>query len=151
MEFEDNAEACTDLELRQNTEVSAAGGAVTEPQELTIAVDSLGALVGVARHDSSTPEYLRVIAQKIKLLLSPGAVTVLRESLAGETSKFTLDDFPLGFSTGDAVVDQVAVVIKMLHIFDFRELQNDLNALIVLGQEYTANPRTNSKLGKVGR
>jgi hypothetical protein len=28
----------------------------------------------------------------------------------------------------------------MLHFADVRELQSDLNSLIVLGQEYTANP-----------
>jgi len=35
----------------------------------------------------------------------------------------------------DEIVNQVAVVLKMLYLSDFRELQNDLNALIVLGQE----------------
>jgi RLL motif-containing protein 1 len=62
-----------------------------------------------------------------------------------------LEEFPLGFSTGDHDVNQAAIVLKMLYLSDFREMQNDLNALIVLGQEYTANPRTNSSLGKVGR
>ena len=41
--------------------------------------------------------------------------------------------------------------MRMLYLSDFRELQNDLNALIMLGQEYTANPKTNSALGQVGR
>ena len=51
----------------------------------------------------------------------------------------------------DDVLNRLAVVLKMLHLDDFRDLQTDLNALIALGQEYTANPRTNTKLGKVGR
>lgn len=40
----------------------------------------------------------------------------------------------------DTDVNQIATVLKMLYLSDFREMQNDLNALIVLGQEYTANP-----------
>lgn len=40
----------------------------------------------------------------------------------------------------DSVVKQVAVVLKMLYLADFRDLQTELNCLIVLGQEYTANP-----------
>lgn len=37
-------------------------------------------------------------------------------------------------------MDEVAVVLRMLYLSDFRELQNEANGLIVLGQEYTANP-----------
>jgi len=87
-------------------------------------------------------------AVQVRLSLSAGALAVLKgegEALAD------IDSFVLGFDTRQPVVNQVSTVLKMLHIFDFRELQNDLNALIVLGQEYTANPRTNNKLGKVGR
>jgi hypothetical protein len=40
----------------------------------------------------------------------------------------------------DTLVQQVAVVLKMLYLADFRDLQTELNCLIVLGQEYTANP-----------
>jgi hypothetical protein len=40
----------------------------------------------------------------------------------------------------DALVNQIALVLRMLYISDFRELQNEVNDLIVLGQEYTANP-----------
>lgn len=51
----------------------------------------------------------------------------------------------------DPQLNRLITVLKMLHLDDFRDLQTDLNALIALGQEYTANPRTNSALGKVGR
>ncbi len=40
----------------------------------------------------------------------------------------------------DSVVNSVLLVLKMLYLSDFRDLQNDVNALIVLGQEFTANP-----------
>jgi RLL motif-containing protein 1 len=67
------------------------------------------------------------------------------------SSNIDISEFPLGFDTGDASVNKVALVLKMMYISDLRDLQNDLNGLISLGQEYTANPKTNTKLGKVGR
>ena len=51
-----------------------------------------------------------------------------------------LELLPLGFDTGDVIVNQLSKILKMLYLFDFRELQDDVNNLIILGQEYTANP-----------
>ena len=80
--------------------------------------------------------------------MTPGC----RESLKSyETEGIPLSAFPLGFDTGDTEVNKAAIVLKMLYLWDFREMQSDVNSLIVLGQEYTANPRTNNSLGKVGR
>ena len=59
--------------------------------------------------------------------------------------------FPLGFTTGDATVDKGATLLRLLYIDDLRELQNEVNSIIVTMQEHTANPRTNASLGKVGR
>ena len=88
----------------------------------------------------------------MRLSLTPGAIDIIKGGHNDYNSELlSLKDFPLGFSSGDEVIDQVSKVIKMLHLFDFRELQNDLNALIVLGQEYTANPKTNVAMGQVGR
>ena len=60
-------------------------------------------------------------------------------------------DFPLGFNTEDNEVNQVALVLKMLHLDDFRKVQNNVNEVLSLCQSYTANPKLNSSLGKVGR
>ena len=147
-EYEDSAEACRDLELtREATDTTIS---MAHDGALAAEADTLGSMVGVARAPGqTTPAYLSAIAKKVRLSLAPGALSVLKEDTGTATPP--LAAFALGFDCGDAVVNQVATVLKMLHLFDFRELQNDLNALIVLGQEYTANPRTNSKLGKVGR
>lgn len=37
-------------------------------------------------------------------------------------------------------MNQVALVLKMLYLSDFRDLQNEINSLLVLVQDYTANP-----------
>lgn len=57
----------------------------------------------------------------------------------------------MGFETGDRLVDRAATVLRMLYIKDLRDLQSEIDRVLVSVQELTANPRTDSKLGKVGR
>jgi RLL motif containing protein 1 len=62
-----------------------------------------------------------------------------------------LATFPLGFGTGDEVVDRAAAILRMLYVTDLRELQDAVNDVLVTVQEFTANPKTDSSLGVVGR
>lgn len=62
-----------------------------------------------------------------------------------------LSQFPAGISTGNAAVDAAIAVLRMLYIADLRELQDAANDLIVSVQAHTANPKTDSSLGAVGR
>lgn len=55
-----------------------------------------------------------------------------------------------GFNTGDRKVDAAAIILKLLYILEVRGLQNQLNEIVTFIQRFTANPRTNTKLGKVG-
>lgn len=48
-------------------------------------------------------------------------------------------------------MNDITKVLKMLYVEDLRELQDEVNDLLVLCQERTANPRLNASLGKVGR
>jgi len=61
-----------------------------------------------------------------------------------------LDSYPLGFSTGDPQIDQAAKILRLLHLQDIRELQTLINEVIVSVQEFTADPKTDARLGKVG-
>jgi RLL motif-containing protein 1 len=45
----------------------------------------------------------------------------------------------------------VARVMRMLHVQELRRLQDSVNATIVSLQEFTANPKTDARLGRVGR
>lgn len=63
----------------------------------------------------------------------------------------TVDTISLGFSTGDEVVDRAATIMRILHVRQLRDLQSEINDLIADMQAVTADPKTNSKLGKVGR
>jgi len=58
--------------------------------------------------------------------------------------------FDLGFTTGDSLVDKAATILRLLYIEDLRKLQTEVNEIIVIVQEYTQNPITDSRLGVVG-
>jgi len=158
VEYEDSADACRNIEVSMESETGTTTSIPSSSSSSTIEVlppgfeeevTKLGDILGVYRHNGdSIPSYLASISRHIRLLLSTSSVNVLKGTVSED---LTLNGFPLGFNTGDEVVNQAAIVLKMLHIFDFRELQTDLNSLIVLGQQFTANPRTNTKLGKVGK
>ena len=71
-----------------------------------------------------------------------------------QVSKSCDDDLrklPLGFATGSDVLDSAGTILRMLYIEDLRELQNQVNNLLVQVQEFTANPKTDSSLVRVGR
>jgi len=55
---------------------------------------------------------------------------------------------PPGTSKG---VEQAAKVLRLLYIQDLRVLQTQINETIVAVQKITANPKTDTRLGKVGR
>ena len=59
--------------------------------------------------------------------------------------------FPLGFETGSAPLDEASRVLRMLHVRELRRLQDEVNHAVVKLQEFTANPRTDARLGRVGR
>lgn len=62
-----------------------------------------------------------------------------------------LKDIPAGFSTGDECTDAAATLLRLLYIRDLRHLQTEVDQAIVSVQEYTANPKTDASIGKVGR
>jgi RLL motif-containing protein 1 len=56
-----------------------------------------------------------------------------------------------GFSFSDPVLGEAAKVLRLLHVKELRELQTKVNELIVAAQSITANPKTDSSLGRVGK
>lgn len=51
----------------------------------------------------------------------------------------------------DPTLNRAANVLRLLYINDLKELQTQVNAMLVQLQSLTANPKTDSRLGQVGR
>lgn len=64
---------------------------------------------------------------------------------------FPFEEADSGFSLGDPVLNKAAKILRLLYIHDLRQLQTKINESIVSVQNITANPKTDTKLGQVGR
>ncbi|KAF4526596.1 hypothetical protein B566_EDAN006411 [Ephemera danica] len=64
---------------------------------------------------------------------------------------FPIQEADLGFDTGDYVLNMAAKVLRLLYIHDLRSLQTNINESIVQVQTLTANPKTDTRLGQVGK
>lgn len=63
---------------------------------------------------------------------------------------FPYQSADLGFDLGETILNQAAKLLRLLYIQDLRNLQTKANEVIVAVQSVTANPKTDTKLGKVG-
>lgn len=112
---------------------------------------ALSALFQLLHVDTSTGGLLEHL-QASKEVLRDGVLPSLTDaSVQHAFASTTLDTALLGFETGDPVVDRLATVLRLLYIRDLRQLQTTIDRMVVEVQEFTANPRTDSSLGKVGR
>ena len=63
-----------------------------------------------------------------------------------------LDEVPSGVGlNGDPEVERAVAVARLLHVNDLRRLQSSVDTFLVAMQEYTADPKTDSRIGRVGR
>jgi len=114
--------------------------------EFRAGVDSLADKLQIMRH----PDHLERLAALSRLVTerlgaSPTYVRPQGEPVAvRENDKF-------GGDIGDQDVTEAARILRLLHIKDLRRLQTSINETIVTIQSMTANPRTDTRLGKVGR
>ncbi|XP_076635521.1 RNA transcription, translation and transport factor protein-like [Colletes latitarsis] len=56
-----------------------------------------------------------------------------------------------GFQLSNPALENATKILALLYIQDIRNLQTKINEVIVRVQNITANPKTDTKLGKVGR
>lgn len=64
---------------------------------------------------------------------------------------FALNRFDLGVrSSGNQKVDLAVRALRLIHVHRLRELQTQINELMVRIQKLTANPKADLKLGRVG-
>ncbi|XP_069118119.1 RNA transcription, translation and transport factor protein-like [Argopecten irradians] len=111
-------------------------------------VASLSMILKVPPHTDHL-EQLKAICLLVKDRLSKEAIE--KTSSQPKGVQVPLDKTELGFETGDYIINEAAKIVRLLHIKDLRDLQTKINAAIVGVQTITANPKTDSRLGKVGR
>ncbi|XP_007886364.1 RNA transcription, translation and transport factor protein [Callorhinchus milii] len=111
-------------------------------------VMALANLLQIQRHD----DYM-VMLKAIRILvqerLSQDAIAKSNRSKEGLT--VSLEKHFLGFDTGDATLNEAATILRLLHIEELRDLQTKINEAIVAVQSIIADPKTDHRLGKVGR
>ncbi|XP_072318825.1 RNA transcription, translation and transport factor protein [Eucyclogobius newberryi] len=117
-------------------------------QDFKAGVTALANILKIQRHD----DYL-VMLKAIRILiqdrLSPEAIAKASQNKEG--IPVALDKHELGFDTGDATLNEAAQILRLLHIEELRELQTKINEAIVAVQAIIADPKTDHRLGKVGR
>lgn len=119
-----------------------------ENPDFKAGVMALANILKIQRHD----DYL-IMLKAIRILiqerLSPEAIAKASQSKEG--LPVALDKHILGFDTGDATLNEAAQILRLLHIEELRDLQTRINEAIVAVQAVIADPKTDHRLGKVGR
>eukprot|EP00435_Cladocopium_sp_Y103_P064402 s98_g26.t1 len=68
-----------------------------------------------------------------------------------EEPTMDLRKLPLGIDVADPEVRKAVAVLRLLHGLELQQLQVNINTVINELQQLTANPQTDSRLGRVGR
>nr|CAG4644186.1 EOG090X0ARU [Lepidurus arcticus] len=121
-----------------------------ESADFKAGVNSLAQLLNVPQH----PDHLitleavcRIVKERLNETSLSAPSTPYPE---GDAVPFPIVESELGFETGDKVLNQAAKILRLLFIQDVRDLQTKVNECIVSVQNLTANPKTDTKIGKVG-
>lgn len=118
-----------------------------------------------------SPEFkkgVNSLAEKLKIRPHPNHLTTLEaccklisarlnedalahpEFVIPKGKPFPFLEIDNGFTLPDPVLNKAAKILNLLYIHDLRDLQTKINEAIVAVQTVTANPKTDTKLGKVG-
>lgn len=117
-----------------------------------IGVNSIAKLLNVPKHS----DHLVTLQGCSKLVcnkLSADAIKQQPNNAVNSAKSKSLTKMMIGpsFNMGDAMLDNAAKGLSLLYIQDLRNLQTKINETIVAVQNITANPKTDTKLGKVGK
>lgn len=137
---------------------------LAEALQLPVEADSMQTLNSIIKAARKLPRHRPPIVPAVPVAHAPPLPPLPRAcgqpKSAGRAQKPTgtaalaplgEEAFPLGFSLGTEPLDNVARVLRMLHVQRLRAVQDAVNAVTECMQEFTANPKTDTRLGKVGR
>lgn len=119
-----------------------------ESAEFKNGINALAKLLNITPH----PDHLITLRAVSKLICQRLCTEALEspDSVVPKGKAYPVMEADLGFDTGDYVMNQALKVLRLLYIHDLRDLQTHINECIVAVQNLTANPKTDTKLGKVG-
>jgi len=116
--------------------------------EVKSGIETLQKLLNITPH----PDHLvtlKAVSRLIKQRLSTEVVQNPEDHIvSGKT--FQLKEMDTEIDSGDNILNDAVKILRLLYIHDLRNLQTKINECIVASQELTANPKTDTKLGKVG-
>ena len=130
--------------------------AATNDKPLETKLDSLIHDVGindVEIEGKTLLEKSQLLERVVRRKFSTRAVRDAKKKKADnfEAEVLDINEFPLGFTTGSESLDRAAIVLKMMYIAELRDMQQGVNQVLTIAQEYTGDPKTDSSLGRVGR
>lgn len=100
------------------------------------------------QHESIIPSAIHCVAMRVKCFCGSTAGD-------GEAEKpdpnQRLDQFPISIQTKNKDVRNIAATARLLHSGDLRILQCYINSVIARLQEITSDPKTDTRIGRVGR
>ncbi|XP_051166664.1 RNA transcription, translation and transport factor protein [Leptopilina boulardi] len=158
-EYEDNQKVCQDIlsnKLNKKTEIIAPTVKSTNPldsldfdsKEFKEGVSALAKLLDIQEH----PDHLITLEACSKLVSKKLSPSIVKNPNAfiPEGKAFPILEQKIGPDMKDPVLNKASRILQLLYIQDLRELQTKINESIVSVQSITANPKTDTKLGKVG-
>ncbi|XP_021963903.1 RNA transcription, translation and transport factor protein [Folsomia candida] len=116
--------------------------------EFVKGVNALADVLRVTKH----PNHLLTLEGCAKLVQTRYSKENMKngENVIKKGSAFPFQEVDKSFESGDAVLNHAAKILRLLFIMDLRDLQTKINECIVAVQSITANPKTDTRLGKVG-
>lgn len=135
---------------QQKRVVATEIGTSALPQDAVTIVADLVKMLNI-RGGRGAVESLQNVQRALRAAVIPSATGVKMGSERTKSPRDLLSEFGAGISTGVDIQDQALAVLRMLYVADLRELQDAVNEILVEVQSYTADPKTDSSLGVVGR
>jgi len=157
--YEDNAENTNGLatqEIDENSSQKSTSLSIDSTisalsQEAVTIIADLVRVLRIRGDTRGAVENLQNVQRALRAAVIPSATGVKIGGERNLTPRQLLSEFSAGISTGIETEDQALAVLRMLYVADLRELQDAVNEILVEVQSYTADPKTDSSLGVVGR
>lgn len=119
-------------------------------EDFKMGIRKISELLKIPAKANDPTAVLRAVSKVVTAKLSKEAIERSQIKEQGSGVDFTVSQIPLGFDTGDEIINEASKVLRLLYIQDLRSLQTRINETIVSVQSLVADPRTDSKLGKIG-